>query len=62
MVPTAAERLLTREVARAYGDIAVYPERVLVDSKDSRSRRFPAWPGPVLVLTFARSLWSNDAG
>lgn len=54
-VPPAVERLLTadvaEEIAKTFGDSPVYPERVVVDSPASRSRRFPGWPGPVLVLS-----------
>lgn len=62
-VPTAIERLLTadvaQEIARAFGDRPIYPERVLIDGPDHPSlsgpqgpeRRFPGWPGPVLVLS-----------
>lgn len=41
-----------------FGDLPVYPQRVLVDgpaepslSWPPSSRRFPGWPGPVLVLS-----------
>jgi hypothetical protein len=61
-VPAAVERLLTADVAReaaeTFGDQPVYPQRIVVDSpaEPSRrrarsSRRFPGWPGPVLVLS-----------
>ena len=62
-VPIAIERLLTadvaQEIARAFGDRPIYPGRVLIDSPDHPSRagpqgperRFPGWPGPVLVLS-----------
>lgn len=54
-VPPAVERLLTadvaREIAKTFGDSPVYPERVVVDSPAGHSRRFPGWPGPVLVLS-----------
>jgi hypothetical protein len=61
-VPGAVERLLTAdvaaEIAQTYGDQPVYPDRVLVDSAAEPSlrwpvpaRRFPGWPGPVLVLS-----------
>ena len=54
----AVEGLLTadvaREIARAYGDRPIYPEHILLDAPDRPSllggRRFPGWPGPVLVL------------
>jgi len=53
-VPAAIERLLTadvaREIARAYGDRPIYPEQIVVDSPVQEARRFPGWPGPVLVL------------
>ena len=53
-VPAAVERLLTadvaREIARAYGDRPIYPDQILVDQPDQDRRRFPGWPGPVLVL------------
>lgn len=61
-VPAVVERLLTadvaEEIARAFGDQVVYPQRILVDSQaepslrwPGPSRRFPGWPGPVLVLS-----------
>ena len=54
-VPPAVERLLTAdvacEIAKTFGDSPVYPERVVVDSPRSHRRRFPGWPGPVLVLS-----------
>jgi len=54
-VPPAVGRLLTadvaREIATAFGDSPVYPELVVVDSPVDHSRRFPGWPGPVLVLS-----------
>lgn len=61
-VPAAVERLLTAEVAweiaETFGDQPVYPRRVVVDSPaepslkwPGSSRRFPGWPGPVLVLS-----------
>lgn len=61
-VPAAVERLLTadvaQEIAETFGDQPVYPQRIVVDSPaepslswPSPSRRFPGWPGPVLVLS-----------
>jgi hypothetical protein len=54
-VPAAVTRLLTadvaREIAATFGDQPRYPERIVVDSPASPSRRFPGWPGPVLVLS-----------
>jgi hypothetical protein len=55
-VPGAVERLLTadvvREIAATFGDNPVFPERIVVDSPArGPSRRFPGWPGPVLVLS-----------
>ena len=54
-MPPAVERLLTagvaQEIAQTFGDRPVYPERVVVDSPADHSRRFPGWPGPVLVLS-----------
>jgi hypothetical protein len=61
-VPAAVERLLTAEVAweiaETFGDQPVYPRRVVVGSPaepslrwPGSSRRFPGWPGPVLVLS-----------
>jgi hypothetical protein len=58
MVPAAVERLLTAEVAAeiatAYSGHAVYPRSIVVDGPEStrpgRGRRFPGWPGSVLVL------------
>ena len=45
---------VAREIARAYGDRPIYPEHILLDSPDRPSlpggRRFPGWPGAVLVL------------
>jgi hypothetical protein len=53
-VPTAVGRLLTADVAaqiaRTFGDQVVFPHRVVVDCPPGFSRRFPGWPGPVLVL------------
>jgi hypothetical protein len=60
-VPEAAERLLTadvaEEIARTFRDQPVYPQRIVVDcpagsspAPPGFSRRFPGWPGPVLVL------------
>jgi hypothetical protein len=53
-IPAAIERLLTadvaREIARAYGDRPIYPEQILIDSPGHGARRFPGYPGPVLVL------------
>jgi hypothetical protein len=61
-VPAAVELLVTADVAEeiavAFGDLVVYPQRTLVDSAEEPSltcppsaRRFPGWPGPVLVLS-----------
>ena len=54
-VPPAVERLLTadvaQEIAKTFGDSPVNPERVVVDSPASHSRRFPGWPGPILALS-----------
>lgn len=58
-VPAAVERLLTAdvaaEIATAFGDQPVYPERIVVDGPASAGpglgRRFPGWPEPVLVLS-----------
>jgi hypothetical protein len=54
-VPAAVTRLLTadtaREIAGTFGDQPLYPERIIVDSPASPRRRFPGWPGPVLVLS-----------
>ena len=54
-MPPVVERLLTvgvaQEIAQTFGDRLAYPERVVVDSPVSPSRRFPGWPGPVLVLS-----------
>ena len=61
-VPAAVERLLTadvaREIAGTFGDQPVYPQRIVVDGPaepslgwPGSSRRFPGWPGPVLVLS-----------
>jgi hypothetical protein len=62
VVPAAVELLLTADVAEeiaiTFGDTPVYPQRILVDSPEEPSltwppsaRRFPGWPGPVLVLS-----------
>jgi len=52
-VPATVERLLTadvaREIARAYGDRPIYPGQIVIDGP-ARTRKFPGWPGPVLVL------------
>jgi hypothetical protein len=58
-VPEAVERLLTvdvaMEIAGVFTDNLVYPERIVVDGPASvgpgLGRRFPGWPGPVLVLS-----------
>ena len=58
-VPAAVECLLTAdvaaEIAAAFSDQPVYPERIVVDGPASTGsglgRRFPGWPGPVLVLS-----------
>ena len=58
-VPPVVEHLLTAavavEIAEVFTDGLVYPERIVVDSPASRrpgqGRRFPGWPGPVLVLS-----------
>jgi hypothetical protein len=61
-MPAAVTRLVTadvaKEIAAAFGDQPVYPERIKVDSPGLPSldgggpmRRFPGWPGPVLVLS-----------
>jgi hypothetical protein len=60
-VPAAVERLLTvdvaKEIARTFGDQIVYPQRIVADCPAGSSpapgfsRRFPGWPGPVLVLS-----------
>jgi hypothetical protein len=61
-VPAAVERLLTadvaEEIALPFGDQIVYPQRIVVDcpagsppARPGFSRRFPGWPGPVLVLS-----------
>jgi hypothetical protein len=58
-VPAEVERLMTTqvaaEIAGVFGDGIVYPERVVVDTPESNwygtGRRFPHWPGEVLVLS-----------
>jgi hypothetical protein len=61
-VPAAVERSLTAdvavEIARTFMDRPVYPQRIVVDypagpspAPPGSSRRFPGWPGPVLVLS-----------
>lgn len=61
-VPDSVEQLLTAdvadEIAQAYGDQPVFPARIVVDSPSEPSRpgaaparRFPDWPGSVLVLS-----------
>ena len=54
-VPLAVRRFLTpdvaHEIAQAFGDQAVYPERIVVDRPGDIWRRFPGWPEPVLVLS-----------
>jgi hypothetical protein len=58
-VPAAVERLLTAdvaaEIAAVFTDNPIYPERIVVDGPESArpglGRRFPGWPGPVLVLS-----------
>jgi hypothetical protein len=61
-VPAAVGRLLTAdvaaEIARTFGDQIIYPQRIVVDcpagsspAPPGFSRRFPGWPGPVLVLS-----------
>jgi hypothetical protein len=61
-VPAAVERSLTAdvavEIARTFMDQPVYPQRIVVDypagpspAPPGSSRRFPGWPGPVLVLS-----------
>ena len=61
-MPGAVRRLLTAdvaaEIARTFGDQPVYPQRIVVDRPAGSSpapprfsRRFPGWPGPVLVLS-----------
>jgi hypothetical protein len=61
-VPAAVGRLLTAdvaaEIARTFGDQLVFPQRIVTDSPAGSSpappgfsRRFPGWPGPVLVLS-----------
>jgi len=58
-VPAAVERLLTAdvaaEIATAFSDQPVYPERIMMDGPASTrpglGRWFPGWPGPVLVLS-----------
>jgi hypothetical protein len=53
-VPLAVRRFLTpdvaHEIAQAFGDQMVYPERIVVDRPGDIWRRFPGWPEPVLVL------------
>jgi hypothetical protein len=62
VVPAEVELLLAggvaQEITVTFGDLPVYPQRVLVDgpaepslSWPPSSRRFPGWPGPVLVLS-----------
>jgi hypothetical protein len=58
-VPPVVEHLLTADVAVEIAEVftngLVYPERIVVDSPASgrpgQGRRFPGWPGPVLVLS-----------
>jgi hypothetical protein len=54
-VPDLVRRTLTadvvRELAVAFDDQVVFPERVLVDEVGVPDRRFPGWPGPVLVIS-----------
>lgn len=53
-VPHAVRSLVTdevaREIAQPYSDQVFFPERVLIDGPDSTDRRFPGWPGRVLVI------------
>jgi hypothetical protein len=58
-VPPVVERLLTAdvavEIAEVFTDNVIYPDRIVVDGPASGrpglGRRFPGWPGPVLVLS-----------
>ena len=61
-MPAGVGRLLTadvaEEIARPFGDQIIYPQRIVVDcpagsspAPPGFSRRFPGWPGPVLVLS-----------
>src|SRR5215471_12521722 len=61
-VPAAVTRLVTpdvaQEIAAAFGDQPLYPKHIKVDRPElppldggSQVRRFPGWPGPVLVLS-----------
>ncbi|MBG0568707.1 hypothetical protein [Actinoplanes aureus] len=53
-VPHDLLRLVTddvaREIAKPYTDQVIFPERVLIDRPESADRRFPGWPGAVLVI------------
>jgi hypothetical protein len=59
VVPAAVERLLTAdvavEIAEVFTDTPVYPQRIVVDRPQTErpgpARRFPGWPGPVLVMS-----------
>lgn len=62
IVSAAVERVLTAdvgvEIARTFGDQLVYPRAIVVDHPEGAPgtppgsrRRFPGWPGPVLVLS-----------
>jgi hypothetical protein len=53
-VPHAVRSLVTdevaREIAQAYDDQVIFPERVLTDAPESIDRRFTGWPGQVLII------------
>jgi hypothetical protein len=56
LVPDELKVTLTsavaRELAEAYDDQVVYPDRVVIDRPEDPDRHFPGWPGPVLVIAF----------
>jgi hypothetical protein len=53
-IPESVRSSLTAEVAReiatAYTDQVIFPDNVVIDLPEADNRRFPGWPGPVLVI------------
>ncbi|MEU8074811.1 hypothetical protein AB0B31_05125 [Catellatospora citrea] len=54
-VPASLRTLLTaavaRELASAYSDEVVFPDRIVVDHPGDPDSGFPEWPAPVLVIS-----------
>jgi hypothetical protein len=51
-VSSALTATVARELAEAYDDQVVYPDRIVVDRPEEPDRCFPGWLGEVLVIAY----------